>query len=46
MFAVKELIENSIDAGADYIKIEIEQSGLKKILVIDNGIFSPSRPWL
>lgn len=36
-FAVKELIENSIDANADYIKIEIEQGGLKKIVVTDNG---------
>lgn len=37
-FAVKELIENSIDAKADYIRIEIEQGGLKNIQVIDNGL--------
>ena len=34
---VKELIENSIDSGADDIRIEIEDAGLKKILVSDNG---------
>jgi DNA mismatch repair protein MutL len=36
-FAVKELIENSIDANATAITIDIEESGLKKIAVIDNG---------
>lgn len=36
-FAVKELIENAIDAHADIIQINIEQAGLKKIQVIDNG---------
>jgi DNA mismatch repair protein MutL len=36
-FAIKELIENSIDAGANDIRVEIEQAGLKKIQVIDNG---------
>lgn len=34
---VKELVENSIDAGATAIKIEIEEAGLKKIKITDNG---------
>ncbi len=34
---VKELIENSIDAGASDIKIEVIKSGKKLIRVIDNG---------
>lgn len=35
--AVKELIENAIDAKATRIQIQIEQGGKKKILVQDNG---------
>jgi DNA mismatch repair protein MutL len=34
---VKELLENSIDAEASEIDVEIFDSGLKKILVRDNG---------
>ena len=34
---VKELLENSIDAGADQIKIHIKSSGKALIQVIDNG---------
>ena len=34
---VKELVENSIDAGASQITIEIEEAGLKTIQVTDNG---------
>ena len=34
---VKELVENSIDAGADRIHIEIERGGHKLIKVRDNG---------
>ncbi|MBL4583587.1 MAG: DNA mismatch repair endonuclease MutL [Pseudomonadales bacterium] len=34
---VKELVENSLDAGADRIDVEIEKGGAKRILVSDNG---------
>ncbi len=34
---VKELLENSLDAGADRIEIEIEGGGTRLIRVIDNG---------
>ncbi|MGX7419665.1 DNA mismatch repair endonuclease MutL [Carnobacterium gallinarum] len=34
---VKELIENAIDAGSTQIDILIEEAGLKKIQIIDNG---------
>ncbi len=35
--AVKELVENSIDAGADKIRVEIIDGGLKYISISDNG---------
>ena len=34
---VKELVENSIDAGAKNITIEIESGGVKNITVTDDG---------
>ncbi|WP_126455893.1 DNA mismatch repair endonuclease MutL [Sulfuriflexus mobilis] len=34
---VKELLENSLDAGATQIEIEIEQGGLRRIRIVDNG---------
>lgn len=34
---VKELVENSIDAGSTQISISIEESGLKTIDISDNG---------
>ena len=35
---VKELVENSIDANSTEIKIQLKESGLREIKVIDNGI--------
>ncbi|MFA6627859.1 MAG: DNA mismatch repair endonuclease MutL [Bacilli bacterium] len=34
---VKELVENSIDAQATSIKIQLKESGLQEIIVIDDG---------
>ncbi len=38
MNVVKELVENSIDAEATVIKIELIDSGVKEIKVTDNGV--------
>ena len=35
--AIKELVENSLDAGANEIEIEIEEAGRKRLSVTDNG---------
>ena len=37
MAVVKELVENSIDAGSDHITIEIKEGGISFIRVTDNG---------
>lgn len=39
---VKELVENSIDAGADRIIIEVENGGKSLIKITDNGCGIPS----
>jgi DNA mismatch repair protein MutL len=34
---VKELLENSIDAGSTVIEVDLEEAGLSKIRITDNG---------
>lgn len=34
---VKELVENSIDAGSTWIKVEVAEAGLEHIKITDNG---------
>lgn len=35
--AVKELVENSIDAGATLVEIKLKDQGLQSVEVSDNG---------
>ncbi|KAJ9099264.1 hypothetical protein QFC21_004145 [Naganishia friedmannii] len=43
--ALKELVENSIDAGATVIEVKIKDNGLESIEVVDNGAGISEADW-
>jgi len=34
---VKELLENALDAGCSYVRIELEAGGIERVRIVDNG---------